>query len=218
MADRPRATSRSIARIDSPAREGLTGTTPASVYRPLRDAEQITIAPDGAATGRAAALAQGFSDRLAAGPLRRAPRLHEVHGADQPRVHRRPGLDRRDRTGCAGAAASPTDASDRLARRRCRSARAMSSPIPDEHDRLRAGPHRRRTTFVAYSQKCTHLSCAVVPQRRRRRASAARATRASSISQPGRPIAGPPRRPLPRIRLEVRGDDVYATGVEERTV
>src|SRR5262245_47560646 len=27
-------------------REGLTGTTPASIYRPLHDAEQVTIAPD----------------------------------------------------------------------------------------------------------------------------------------------------------------------------
>src|SRR6188474_1834177 len=34
-------------RIDSPAREGLAGTTPSSVYRPLYDAEQVTIAPDG---------------------------------------------------------------------------------------------------------------------------------------------------------------------------
>src|SRR4026207_318505 len=44
-------------RIDSPAREGparttpgrasLAGTTPSGVYRPLYDAEQVTIAPDG---------------------------------------------------------------------------------------------------------------------------------------------------------------------------
>src|SRR4026207_2050935 len=43
-------------RIDSPAREGparttpgrasLAGTTPSGVYRPLQDAEQVTIAPD----------------------------------------------------------------------------------------------------------------------------------------------------------------------------
>ena len=33
----------------------------------------------------------------------------------------------------------------------------------------------------------------------------------------GRPIAGPPRRPLPRIKLEVRDGVIYATGVEERT-
>jgi len=33
-------------RIDSAGREGLTGTTPADVYRPLHDAEQVSIAPD----------------------------------------------------------------------------------------------------------------------------------------------------------------------------
>jgi Rieske Fe-S protein len=30
----------------------------------------------------------------------------------------------------------------------------------------------------------------------------------------GQPVAGPPRRPLPRVTLEVRGGTVYATGVE----
>src|SRR5215468_9656001 len=35
------------ARIDSAGREGLTGTTPASIYRPLHDAEAVTLAPDG---------------------------------------------------------------------------------------------------------------------------------------------------------------------------
>jgi Rieske Fe-S protein len=34
----------------------------------------------------------------------------------------------------------------------------------------------------------------------------------------GRAIAGPPGRPLPRITLEIRGSDVYATGVEVSTV
>jgi len=34
-------------RIDSPGREGLTGTAPANLYRRLRDAEEITLAPDG---------------------------------------------------------------------------------------------------------------------------------------------------------------------------
>jgi len=31
-------------------------------------------------------------------------------------------------------------------------------------------------------------------------------------------IAGPPSRPLPRILVEIRGEDVYAIGVEVRTV
>ena len=32
----------------------------------------------------------------------------------------------------------------------------------------------------------------------------------------GAPTAGPPRRPLARVVLEVRGRDIYAVGVEER--
>jgi arsenite oxidase small subunit len=34
----------------------------------------------------------------------------------------------------------------------------------------------------------------------------------------GRPLAGPPRRPLTRVVLEVRDGVIYATGVELRTV
>src|SRR5262249_44387082 len=34
-------------RIDTPAREGLTGTAAASVYKPIAAAEQVTLAPDG---------------------------------------------------------------------------------------------------------------------------------------------------------------------------
>jgi Rieske Fe-S protein len=33
----------------------------------------------------------------------------------------------------------------------------------------------------------------------------------------GRPLAGPPRRPLDRIRLDIRGGEIFAVGVEERT-
>jgi len=70
--------------------------------------------------------------------------------------------------------------------------------------------------LVAYSQKCTHLACAVVPSLDK-----------NSIHCPchegffdlatGRPTAGPPRRPLPRITLDVKGDAIYATGVEVST-
>jgi len=34
----------------------------------------------------------------------------------------------------------------------------------------------------------------------------------------GRPTAGPPRRPLPVVKLVVRDGGIYATGVEYRTV
>ena len=33
----------------------------------------------------------------------------------------------------------------------------------------------------------------------------------------GRPISGPPRRPLPKVELEIRGDQVFAVGITERT-
>jgi nitrite reductase/ring-hydroxylating ferredoxin subunit len=71
--------------------------------------------------------------------------------------------------------------------------------------------------LVAFSQACTHLSCAVVPR-----------VADGVIHCPchegyfdlltGRNIAGPPPRPLPRIELDVRGDDVFAVGIVERTV
>ncbi len=89
-----------------------------------------------------------------------------------------------------------------------KSALVFEYPNPHENCILvRTGADR----FVAYSQKCTHLSCAVTPQD-------------GSLHCPchngwfdlatGRPTAGPPRRPLPRITLEIRDGVLYATGVE----
>jgi Rieske Fe-S protein len=71
-------------------------------------------------------------------------------------------------------------------------------------------------TFLAYGQKCTHLSCAVVPRLERSELHCPCHVGSFDIVS-GRPVAGPPRRPLPRVTLEVRGGVVYATGVEERT-
>lgn len=86
---------------------------------------------------------------------------------------------------------------------------------PGEHDScllVRAGERE----FLAYSNKCSHLSCPVTPD-----------VPSGCLRCPchhgsfdlatGRPLAGPPRRPLSRIVLEVRDGKVYATGVEERT-
>jgi len=70
--------------------------------------------------------------------------------------------------------------------------------------------------ILAYSQKCTHLSCAVRPR-----------VEQGVIQCPchngyfdlasGQPISGPPRRPLPLVHVEVRRNQIYATGVEERS-
>lgn len=67
--------------------------------------------------------------------------------------------------------------------------------------------------FEAYSQVCTHLSCAVV-YRPEDATLACPCHKGVFTCSEGRPIAGPPTRRLPRIRLETRGDDLFATGVE----
>ncbi len=63
--------------------------------------------------------------------------------------------------------------------------------------------------FVAYTQKCTHLSCAVYYQKNRNRLFCPCHDGAFAIES-GEPIQGPPQRRLPRIRTEVRGDELWA--------
>jgi Rieske Fe-S protein len=67
--------------------------------------------------------------------------------------------------------------------------------------------------FVAYSQKCTHLSCAVYYEREANRLECPCHEGYFSIED-GSVLQGPPPRPLPRIVLEQRGDTVMATGVD----
>ena len=76
----------------------------------------------------------------------------------------------------------------------------------------------RRTNgeFTAFSQKCTHLSCAVYYAAGKDRLECPCHEGYFDLRS-GRPTAGPPSRPLPRILLDVRGRDIYATGVEWRT-
>lgn len=73
------------------------------------------------------------------------------------------------------------------------------------------------STLLAYSQKCTHLACAVVPDKDPARLLCP-CHHGYFETSSGRPLAGPPRRPLPRITLSVRGGAIYATGVERSTV
>ena len=69
-------------------------------------------------------------------------------------------------------------------------------------------------TFVAYDQLCTHLSCPVIPQPEEGHLHCPCHEGLFDLAT-GQPLAGPPRRPLSRITLEVRADRVYATGIEE---
>jgi Rieske Fe-S protein len=70
-------------------------------------------------------------------------------------------------------------------------------------------------TFVAYSQKCTHLSCAVFFAPAARRLECPCHEGYFAIED-GSVLQGPPPRPLPRVVLERRGDELVATGVEIR--
>ena len=93
---------------------------------------------------------------------------------------------------------------------------AITFLYPDQTDRcILVRP--AEDVLVAYSQQCTHLSCAVIPQPEHSRLFCPCHEGAFDL-QSGRPIAGPPNRPLTRVMLDVRGTDIYASGVELRTV
>lgn len=201
------------ARIDSPGREGLTGTAPASLYLPLRDAEQVTRAPDGR-------------------PMDLQPAWRTDFPIDWPQdayVERREFMKFMVLTSAAFAIGQLWIASHNWWRRRTggfeivRVASLSEIPVgaartftyPTEHDPcILVRP--AENVLLAYNQKCTHLSCAVIP---RVDEGVIRCPCHDGVFDlaTGRPLAGPPRRPLARVRLDVRGGDVYATGVEERT-
>jgi Rieske Fe-S protein len=75
--------------------------------------------------------------------------------------------------------------------------------------------------WAAYSQKCTHLSCAVYYAHDERKLVCPCHHGFFAVDD-GRVLQGPPPRPLPRVRLERRGDLLVAVGIdsgghEERT-
>jgi arsenite oxidase small subunit len=67
--------------------------------------------------------------------------------------------------------------------------------------------------FVAYSQKCTHLSCAVYYSKHENRLECPCHEGYFSV-QDGSVIQGPPPRPLPRVILRRDGNNLIATGLE----
>jgi nitrite reductase/ring-hydroxylating ferredoxin subunit len=98
---------------------------------------------------------------------------------------------------------------------------ALASAVPVGGVKLFAypGPNDRciliRTAeqrFVAYSQKCTHLSCAVYYSQKNNRLECPCHEGYFSVED-GRVLQGPPPRPLPSIQLERQGDQLFALGV-----
>ncbi len=201
-------------RLDSPEREGLTGTARGDVYEPAREPEDVTIAPDQR-------------------PMHEQPRWRRDFAIDWPEDHF---VARRDfakflvLTSGAFVAGQAWIAARSLVRhRRTPPGRkriaslaevppggALMFGYPGDHDpclliRTRGG------ALVAYSQKCTHLACAVVPRVDEGILHCPCHNGVFELAT-GRVLAGPPPRPLPLIELEVVGDEVFAIGVQERTV
>ena len=92
----------------------------------------------------------------------------------------------------------------------------VSFVYPGDRDHcllVRLGEHE----LVAFSQVCTHLSCAVIPKVDEG-VFLCPCHEGYFDLRTGKNLAGPPPRPLPMILLEVDGDSVYATGVDEAAV
>src|SRR5687768_12955813 len=144
--------------IDSPGREGLTGTTPATMYKPLPVRDQITLPPDGR-------------------PPEAQPQWRKDFPIDWPQdqyVARRDFAKFMVLTSLAFVVGQVWIGLRNVARRRggkppIRQVGTMSDlavgsstvfNYPGEHDPcllVRTGEN----TLVAYSQSCTHLACAV---------------------------------------------------------
>lgn len=83
-------------------------------------------------------------------------------------------------------------------------------PTKDDHCIL---VRTAENEHVGYSQKCTHLSCAVYYSQESKRLECPCHKGFFSIAD-GSVLQGPPSRPLPRIVLEKRGDELVAVDVK----
>ena len=199
--------------ISTPGREGLTGTAPANLYARSFDREQITIAPDFAPPGAQPAWRQDF-------PIDWPQDLY---------VERRDFMKFMVLTSAAftigqlwiGVQNWYRQRAGQLPMQRIAAVDdlavggAMGFTYPGEHNPCLLV---RLTTseFVAFGQQCTHLSCAVIP-RPDEGSFYCPCHEGRFDLRTGVPTAGPPQRPLTRVLLEMRGRDIYAVGVEERT-
>ena len=183
-------------RIDTPGREGLTGTAAANLYAPVRDAEQVTIAPDGRPMDQQPAWRNDFpidwpqdlyverrdflkfmvltSAAFTVGQLWIAALNWYRRGTDQPPMFRIASIDDVAVGGSVGFM-YPGDSDP------CLLVRLTVNE------------------FVAFNQKCTHLSCAVIP-RPEENSFFCPCHEGRFDLRSGTPIAGPPRRSAARLR------------------
>jgi Rieske Fe-S protein len=91
-----------------------------------------------------------------------------------------------------------------------RGVKLFTYPTPQDHCILiRTGEEE----YVAFSQKCTHLSCAVYFSAKEERLECPCHQGFFSVKD-GSVLQGPPPRPLPRITLERDGAKLLAVGVK----
>src|SRR5688572_19395901 len=149
------------AAINSPEREGLTGTAPASLYTPSFERDQITVAPDFV-------------------PAEAQPAWRQDFPIDWPQdlyVERRDFLRFMVLTSAAFTMGQVWIAAQNWYRRRSGQpgilrvaaiddlavGQSLDFTYPDEHERCLL-VRLTINDFVAFNQKCTHLSCAVIPR------------------------------------------------------
>jgi Rieske Fe-S protein len=68
--------------------------------------------------------------------------------------------------------------------------------------------------FVAFVQKCTHLGCPVLYRKDSGKLHCP-CHEGYFSAESGKVLAGPPPRPLPRIELEQKGDELWAIGIRK---
>jgi Rieske Fe-S protein len=91
-----------------------------------------------------------------------------------------------------------------------RGVKLFTYPTPQDHCIM---VRTSEDEYVAYSQKCTHLSCAVYYSAKNDRLECPCHQGFFSIKD-GSVLQGPPPRPLPQITLEREGTKLFATGVK----
>ena len=87
---------------------------------------------------------------------------------------------------------------------------------PDKHSPcLFVRTSKHTNGWVAYSQKCTHLMCPVVPEPEKDRLFCPCHNGAFELAT-GDPLFGPPQRPLPKVKIQIDALDgtIKATGME----
>ena len=198
---------------NSPGPEELAGAASASLYAPSYERDQITIAPDFA-------------------PIDAQPAWRQDFPIDWPQdlyVERRDFMKFMVLTSAAFVVAQVWIGAQNWWRKRTGQpaikriaaidevavGAAVVFTYPGEQDPCLL-VRLTTTEFVAFSQTCTHLSCAVVP-RPSEGIFFCPCHEGRFDLRTGAPIAGPPRRPLSRVRLDRRGRDIYAVAIEERT-